>query len=354
MRKIALMILMIVVTSGAWGEINRRIESYDPIYVRKIGDRRQGGPRPFVGRLEFENLPEPLKPTRVNFTLEVPDNDCRFQDRDWGLRLHYLDNAARVTSDTVFEWPGPHFPGDIYTGYIEFAPLMSGQWGMALYVSRIEGLEGVQMPTGTGLEFEWCLDEDGQLQYLGNVVGLTERCYPLRTFFFGNDSVWITQYPEERGSEAFEYEILISPIPGIGDTMTIRYFFTANLDIPDGCGLQIFAASVDVVSDPERLDYAIQEGQMIEYTLAIRPKAVRNEHTITLSILYDTPDGHRHGQTVSCRFVFNEDGSLRYVNNSGFDPARKDIYPESFPWANAARDHLNIVWDSTRKEFIRK
>jgi hypothetical protein len=102
------------------GQVEQVISDF-PI---KCGTPPEGGERPFVGTFEFETLPEPLQVTGVNFELRATDIKFpHIMDNDWLLRLHYLDNVVRVLSDTIFSWSGPHNPGDIFTGRIDFIPL---------------------------------------------------------------------------------------------------------------------------------------------------------------------------------------------------------------------------------------
>lgn len=323
-------------------------------YPLEWGRSLRGGLRPFVGSFKFINLPEPLKPVKVNFTLEATGKGLRPEhyNEDWTIRLLHLDNYTRLLSDTLFYWPGPHNPGDKFSDYIEFIPLQSGQNGMTLYLFGFGQMQGVGA-SESGLTFQFCLDEDGQLEYLGPGVTSSKWHFPICTFFFGPDSVRIVQHPEERDNYAFEYKIVIKPLPQIGDTTMIYYYLTANNDMPDGCEMEVYGLSMEYISTPEPLDFPISRGQKTDFILKAVPKAVRNNHGVTLSFNYYTPpDIHRHGQTIPCRFVFNSGSTLKYINNIGFNYAPENIYPDNLPCANADYDNIYILWDSTLNDYI--
>jgi hypothetical protein len=343
---------MFFLYSFTQAQIERVIDDFEPVIKRSI----MGGPRPFIGVFEFISLPEPLKPARVEFTLEVTDSIAPYLPKkggDWLIKLHYLDYVARATGDTLFYWAGPHQPGDKFSDYIEFVPLQSGKWGMNLYLFKIDNSHGFRVEDGIG--FDWCLDENGELLYLGKNLGVSDLYNPIKTFYFENDSVIINQDPHSRHHKPFGYKIVVEPIPRIGDTTVINYYLKANEDIPDGCEVDICARAMDYISTPERLNRMISKGENIHYTLKVVPKAVRNGHSVTLSLTYiSSQDNFIHSQTVPCCFLFDHDGLLRYVNNTGFDFVSREVFPSNLPWSNSKRDVTDIFWDSLQGKFIRR
>ena len=342
----------LVIGGVTYAQVRQQIDNY-PI---KFGTSPDIGYMPFIGSFEFDNLPNPLEPSRINFTLEVTDTHNPHADEDWRLRLHHLDNVVHVTSDTLFYWPGPHKPGDIFTGTFEFIPLMAGKWGMVLYINKV-GDKTFGASLESGISFDWCLDRDGQLLYLDKILQKRpEACTAERSFFFDNDSIIIKQFPEHRQSYTFEYRIVISPLPRIGDTATIHYYLKANDDIMEGCRVSIDGQNVEDIIMPERMDFSIEKGREMVYRIKFIPKAVRGEEnciTVGLRGLASKSNDYL-GNSIRCSFIFNEDGTLRYVNDFGFHFNSKDIYPKSFPTGSPGGYDVSIIWDNNKKRFYKQ
>ena len=156
-RSILIIILTIGITSSPTAQVNNHISDY------AIDARESSGPesfrRPFVGEYEFETLPKPLKPTKVNFTLEVNQFPWPIPQEDWEVVVGYERKYMRLIGDSSFFWPAPHQTGDRFSGSFEFVPLISGYWEFGLCLPHSRDL---WLPVGL------CFDPDGNLTYLGN------------------------------------------------------------------------------------------------------------------------------------------------------------------------------------------
>ena len=152
MQMILLIIVMIMICGVTSAQINRHID-YDSL---KNNPPEYGHPwdRYFFGSFDFETLPGPLTPTSVNFTLEAAKDDVpEKDDKDWIVQVLYPRHAVKLLGDSLFLWPAPHHIGDIYTGILEFMPLISGKFDISL----------VRKGTKGAVAFRYCLDEGGSV-----------------------------------------------------------------------------------------------------------------------------------------------------------------------------------------------
>ena len=117
MKKIVLILgLVFVLTIETNCQINHFIECTET----EFGISPFGGTKRFTGSFTFEKSPEPLTPVRVNFTLNVTDENQPYSQDDWLIKPGFPHHAASLISDTMSVWPGPHKSGDSYSGSIEF------------------------------------------------------------------------------------------------------------------------------------------------------------------------------------------------------------------------------------------
>jgi hypothetical protein len=128
----------------------------------------------------------------------------------------------------------------------------------------------------------------------------------------------MSQFPDSRKSAAFEYTIVIKPLPRIGDTTDITYHLKANENIPNGCDVIIDIGSMEIVGEPKKLDYPINKGQTIEYSIKAVPKSVRDKQAISLYFGCRLADNSRRSQSIPVYLIFSSDGLVRYVINEGF------------------------------------
>ena len=319
----------------ASADIKRFIE-FD---TTKLAPRYGGIPRLFVGNFAFEQLPAPLKPTRVNFTLTAIDHNIKKLDEDdWQIRLFYVDKQVQILGDTIFKWPGPHKPGDQYSNSFVFKPLMAGPWGIALAIPGYDN----------AIAFEWCLDADGNLLYLDQKKGIRERCNAIRPVTFFKDSVLLLQSPESRKAWPFECEIIIKPIPKIGDTSTIIYKLRSNQNIPKRCEAKFRFYNIDAIPVTNKLDFPILKDQWTYNELKFVPQKVRRGHKILLDYT-ECGDGtgkKSNRQSIKCGFVFNQDGTLRYVSTESLAGIPDDRLPGGFPEPKSPVQPTAIILNS--------
>ena len=283
----------------------------------------------FVGTFEFESLPQPLKNTRVNFRLEAirdePDNG---EPNDWQIRLLYQNNAARVVSDTLFIWPGPHKHGDSYSGYIEFIPLMSDKWTMVLINNCAGKVPAPEMMIYHGISFQWCLNEDGELQYLDQIDSCP-WCSAAKAVFITPDTLHFMQFPYEKGSFLCDYDIYVTPIPHINDTSTIIFSLHANSNITPQYDIAIGTYSVDISYESNNVDFNISPGDNLVVSVNFIPRLAGRICSINLVFndrSLNSKDKYQR-QSIACGFIFDDDGKLRYCGGSGFGLSANDKYP---------------------------
>jgi hypothetical protein len=289
----------------------------------------------FVGSFNFQSLPRPLEPCKVDFILEISKEQPEISANEWEIKIDYRDDAVRIISDTVFHWPGPHKVGSRFTGTLEFIPLRSGysdfgNWSITLYYHH--PVWNLHESKKIGIGFRWCLSPDGELLYLGKGPGMPEDCGNLSSIFFKGDSIHIASLPGKRSRYPFLYSILIEPQPRIGDTSIVHYFLKSQKDFPAGFDLRIEFDGMEIKEPPTKMDNAISNGDELELRLKIVPLPIRFDHSINLMIRFeDVREGKISSQSIKCFFVFNEDSTLKLINTEGFPPFREDLYPTNFP-----------------------
>lgn len=341
MRTILNAFLMIFMAIGVYAQIQTHISGYE-------NDKRRylEGPRRYIGSFDIETPPAPLSISKVNFSFEVTDlkdhyGPDPFGGDDWLLKVEYADHAVSIIGDTTFLWPGPHRAGDRFNRHIEFMPLRSGIGGISIALAG-NGRDPDSGPIGSGMGFRWCLSPDGELRYLGKGEDMPQDCDDFTTLFFKNDSVLIGEAFEMRKSYAFEYRMLLTPLPKIGDTTTLHYYLRANEDIPGGCDIKLDAYCVEVVSLPKRMNNSITTGQVIEDSLKFISNPVRDRHGITIDFQFEPVSQDRFSsQAIGACFIFDEIGNLKYINDQDFSLYSEKFLPSNFPPKKA--DDLNII-----------
>ncbi len=341
MKKIIMLLgFILVLTTEANCQISQTIECNET----KYGKPAHGGTRRFTGVFNFENIPKPLERARVSFTLNVVDENLPYLQDDWLIKVDYTDNSISLISDSLFLWPGPHKAGDNYSGSIEFIPLMSGPWQITLYLVQFIQ-RGIGTNSKSGISFQWCFDPDGNLEYLGKPINLSDCLDKGLVFFFDKDSLFFPQYfgPYKHG--LFTCEVTIKPIPKIGDTSIAYYKLTALKDIPGGCDMSIEGTGMEFTKIPLKIDYPIFKGQSIELQVGFTPKPVRARHHLKLALSSGESKEERRDnlQHIHYTFIFHNDGSLRYAGASvGLDLISDDYLPKNFRQAPNKRDVTTI------------
>lgn len=351
MRIMFSFLFFIAVPILACGQIQTTIGDFETDINLYFGPQS----RFFVGSFHFQSKPRPLEPCKVDFILEISKEEPSISANDWEVMIARYDYAVRIIGDTVFRWAGPHKVGARLTGTIEFIPLQSGVWGITLYYHHpVRNTYYEYMQAGIG--FRWCLSPDGELRYLGKGPGMPDGCMSVNSTFFKGDSIIIYDSPGPNGDGPFEYTVLIEPQPRIADTADIHFFLRARQDISTGCNLSIDVGSMELINQPEKMNFAIFKDQLIERSFKVIPRPIRNGHGITCQILCVPAQklGYEYSQMITCSFIFNNDSTLRYVNyedhNYDYDHVEKvknTLFPNAFPWATGSdRKHIEIKGDS--------
>ncbi len=325
-----------LLSASVAGQISQRIDNYRHQVDHLYGDLT----RPFVGSFDFVTLPEPLQPTRVNFTFEVLRKHV--PEGDWTMKVYYQPKVMRLMSESTFVWPGPHPVGAIYSGTIEFMPLTSGLHGFSV---ALKGQEACK------LSVHWCLDQDGQLTYLGKPNARTD-CNRTTCTFFTDDSVNIVQRVRDpHPGELFSYSITVQPPFVIGDTSTVRYRLTAVEDILDGVDIELTARGIRIVSGPDRIPYPLYRGKVVEVVLRTVPLAISGSHGITLGLTEPSETLHgRRAQGIWCNAVFHDSGELRFVADEVLDFIDKALLPTAFrPSESGDNEKIRVSKDGTVK-----
>jgi hypothetical protein len=315
-----------ILAATATGQINRDIGGFAE-HLNLVHSSLDHNDRPFVGTFEFENLPEPLKPVRVNFTLTVCRDYKYLKANPWPIRVDWLKKGVQLIGDTLFLWPGPHDIGDEYSGSIEVVPLSSGLFGFSFY------LDSPGLITG-GLAVQWCFDHDGVLSYLGKVEpGAIVPCTYDWCTFFDRDSVHVVQdiYEDELSDELFFVEYTIIPPFRIGDTSLVRYALTAMTAVRNVLDVEINTSGMTLISDPPRLKAGIAQGEVIIYDLLVVPQAVQGVHNLTLCLRNVNREADEHRcNTIVCHSVYSDDGSLRFISDRDLSAVDQGLLPKGF------------------------
>ncbi|PKK84619.1 MAG: hypothetical protein CVT49_02020 [candidate division Zixibacteria bacterium HGW-Zixibacteria-1] len=314
--------LLFFICPIAIGQINQTIVFDTTRYPASGSDKEHWD---FVGTFAFNSLPQPLKKTLVNFELEAIRDDAT----DWQIRLLNHNNVARMLSDTLFNWPGPHKRGDKYSGYIEFIPLMSDKWTMVLTNNCTGKVPIPEMMIYHGISFQWCLNEDGELLYLDQIDSCP-WCSIAKAVFITPDTLHIMQFTYLRGSELCDYDIFVTPIPHIDDTSTIIYVLHANSLVTPYYDIAIGTSSADISYEPCNINYVMYPGDSLIIPIKFIPRLAQQICSINLDFNDRSSNSDRkyEHQSIICGFIFDNDGNLRYCGGSNFGHVPEDKYPK--------------------------
>lgn len=308
----------------------------------------------YSGRFEFEELPVPLKATKVNYTLKAGLNDSlEVMKEDWDLHITFPENAVEIIGDTVISWPGPHKTGDIMTGSFEFIPKATGRQKLWLYPYRDKSSDKLVNKYYHGAAITWCFDEKGKLLLLARERKGHKEYYPIRTYFFEDDSLTIKMNLLNINQDIFDCIYSFKTLPRIGDTTVLYYTLLPQKDVPDGCDLLINGFSVDICNVPHKFDYPISEGMVIKDSLIICPLPVKRGHGVFIHFEYFSEEyGRRTTSTIGLDFVFNNDGTPKYISN-GLGNVPESEYPTVFrePISNTDNISIKIDKDSNKPDI---
>ncbi|MCH7689470.1 MAG: hypothetical protein IIA17_00305 [candidate division Zixibacteria bacterium] len=327
--------------------MKRTIDGYSQSFRRG----NQPWIRQFVGSFSFQDLPEQLTPVTVDFELVVPDTFTWGNNEDWILGVHYRQGKVQLLGDSIFTWTGSHKPGDRFWGTLQFEPLASGFYTITLYAKPKQTLTLMAAIT-PGLTFGWCLNESGELIYLGNPESKTITCDYVYTHFFKGDTVFISGGADSR--YLFDYQILVSPIPRIGDTSQFIYKLVAKKDFPNGIDLRLNSRHMKLVSLPDNLGTPLFVGDTLNVTVKAMPLQIQKGQGLSLQfwVEYGNKElGGKGRQWIGCTMHFNTEGNLQFINDETL--LLKDKYVDAnLPPRLPGGSELVILYKNGRIERI--
>lgn len=329
---------LLILAGGARAQISTHIAGYSEM-VPEGG--RVDRPRPFVGVFDFVKLPAPLQEAEVNFALTAQ----LASEEDWEVSVWALgaENRVDIVGDSVHVWKAPIEVGDQFKGTIKFIPLASGSTGMDVGALKFGGIE-------VGLTFSWCLSEDGELLSLGNSETdpkLINDCKAFTTYYFPTDSVYLTKAPYEQRLRMFGHEIVVKPVPKVGDTSFVAFKLTANRDLPDGLDFGVSSVGMDVVSVPGSLSDPILVGQQLTLTVGVVPRPINAREYLYLQVFEDLAQrGKGDSQKFRVDFIFDNQGNLKYTTPYWFKSDACKRAPDAFRKADDGISGRITVWKS--------
>jgi hypothetical protein len=258
--------------------------------------------------VDFEELPQPLKPARAIVTLTSKGdavstlfNSCVPGDVEFGSHRQEMEwiGERKVFID------GPQKAGDVHRIPIEFILLQS----------RGELIINWDRSMGTpGMVIVWCFDGDGTLVSLGRS---SASCNVVQTVFFDGDSIKIlTPGPRNPISLTDAYHTVVPPLR-IGDTSTVCFHLTAMQNFPRGFDMELVYGHMSLLTLPEAVKGPVSVGQTLDICLQVVPLAFRERHEI--SIMIERPKELspelRSSEYLQVSAYFKDDGSLMYVHS---------------------------------------
>ncbi len=277
--------------------------------------------------------PRGRTPAKVVITLTTVLESEAVRTNDYEFTIGYVERHVELLSDESCVWKGPRNRGDVYTIEIEFLPRESGPHFITLGHRVAESGQQIM----DILHLKWCLDGAGEPLYMHTVdsrgdLGSSYR--PVKTAFFGPDSVDIFRQSVPWKRQALSTNRLtITPPLRIGDTSTIRYYVMATEPLEDGFDFSLKTTHMQVVRLPERADRSIVPGETVIVAVDVVPAAVRNVQSIQFHVDPDSRNNRSTGHTTYCSALFNDDGSLRYIDDVRELRFHDRDYPGSFPEA---------------------
>lgn len=335
---IALTVLFSLPAFG--GEINTVVEDTSTHYGYSV----RGGERPFTSKIEFLSLPAPLKETRLRFTLEVINDDLPYMDKDWMIKIGHNFKITEVSGDEEFAWPGPHKSGNKLVEEISFIPLVSGPGSINIFLYKANN-----EPSYGGLEsgstVSWCLNEDGELLFLGSPKLSEFQCSNVMVNYFDTAPIIFQYDGNPKGRDLFSCMLNINPLPKINDTIVLNYKLVALKTMPDGCDLKLNAFCMDIVSFPPWNETNILKGQEFDLSFILKPNAVADKHTVVLRIIenYNTMNRMEYTQNIPCHFLYESNGDLKYISQFSLTNVPQDKYSKNFRKADQKRDRSIIT-----------
>ncbi|MEW6050683.1 MAG: hypothetical protein AB1644_06430 [Candidatus Zixiibacteriota bacterium] len=314
------------------------------------GDHPLGGNRPFYAKFEFREVPRSFDTAVADFELVVCQEDFLEQRKVWPIRVAYSPATTTLLSDSVIYWRGGHELGTTLTGTIRFIPLTSGIASIAFFWQPVDSILDNFIYLVNGVSFEWCLNDDGELEYLGCSEGKPVDCAGSGAYFFKNDQFRIRSTRVETERYPFDYEISNEGPLLVGDTGTVLFNLKVLHDLPKGVDIDLVGESCELLSSEANLRTALAKGDSVHLRVSFIPRPVRDDHGISvivqdLGVFQDS--GYRH-QTIRFGFSFNDAGRLRYVGTGQWS-APASALPRSYPWADSVANNTEMKVGTSRK-----
>lgn len=312
--------------------------------------------RPFMGTFKIENMPAPKSLSKVSYDLEVINSIGRYYDEDWKLGISYSLDGIEITDHTNLHWPGPHKNGDRFSGSFTFKTIKSGEWRLGVFIDQYS-ISEMRPGWGAGINFEFCIDQDGILHSMQKYNAKTDRCYDMRTVYFDNDTLRLDQLKEHKGRNSLNYEVKIFPKPYIGDTSEVVIELMANEFITSDIEYLIHSAGIEVVSVDNFLITPIDSLDSGSLVLKIVPQAVNYHHSLNINMTTPYEKGVKGKQyaITQITMVFNNDRTLKYANLSGSLNTPKSALPTNFREFNQESDRktIKLMSDGQLKKISR-
>lgn len=304
MKAIILILSLAVGGQDLLAQVSLEFETRKSTY----GDlQRYGSPAPFVARFRFEKEPAPLDTVLVHYSLEVMEY-YPTTDTTWQLRIEYQSQAVQLIGDSIITWDAPHKIGETYEGTLKLIPLRSGLQAIYIYRQYTKSLaEGILM--ANGVSFEWCMDQDGNVTFVGASEGRPVDCNVMRVVYF--DENGLAFYSGNKSLDMFDYTGSIQSVPAIGDTVVLSFQLTANRDLPAGYDFHVLGKCSQIISGPQNTGDAIFKGDTVEMELRFIPLPLRGPHKIFLH--FESVTNPIRTMMIPIAFVFGEDGGMRYA-----------------------------------------
>lgn len=305
MKAIILILSLAVAGQNLYAQVNLEFETRKSTY----GDlQRYGAPAPFVARFRLEKEPAPLDTVLVHYSLTIVKEHPLGLDTTWQMKIEYQSRSVELIGDSLFVWEAPHKIGDTYEGTLKLIPLRSGFQAIYIYRHYTKPVAEAIL-RANGVSFEWCLDQDGNVTFVGSSEGRPVDCNVMRVVYFDEDGLAFRS--GDRRLHMFGYTGSIQSLPAIGDTAELIVQLTVNRDLPDGYDLDIIGDCTKIVSGPKNTGEAIFKGDTVEIAITFVALPLRGPHKVILH--FESLTNPIKTMMIPIAFAFGEDGVMRYA-----------------------------------------
>jgi len=278
--------------------------------------------------IDFEELPEPLKPVRATLTLTVRTSEPEVAGYPWGVYFYYQRQEIRWLSEPSLTFAGPYTAGDVYRVPIEFVCLRSGGCKFELFSYDYSTSPNVPIPSMTvGIN----LDRDGNLTHLWR--GQAPSDYLVTTVFFTADSVSILGAQTDSSScRMFAGDCTVVPAFRIGEPSKVCFNLRFLRNYPNGLDLEFSYGHMEISELPPAVRGPVYAGDEMQFCVTAVPLPVREVHDLAVTVYPGDHNSSSDAWIVGA--LFNDDKSLRYVNvglHLGEGEEKEQLLPKAFP-----------------------